>query len=63
MWLLDLGLGARHGIVIDELVILYCINILYMACVLRRMVACMGVGSTLEKWWTLGGWHSSLGEL
>jgi hypothetical protein len=32
------------------------VDIFYMVCMLRRMVACMGVGFTLEEErWALGG--------
>jgi hypothetical protein len=55
MWLLDIGLGARYGTLLNEVVILCGIDIFYMVHVLRRKVACMGVGSTLEECWTLGG--------
>lgn len=60
-WLLDFGFGTRYGTLLDEVVILCGIDISYTTCVLRRMVACMGVGYTLdEEHWALGGRMLSL---
>jgi len=53
-WLLELALGARCA-ALDEVVILCDIDIFYMTCVLKWMVVCMRVGSTLEGGYTLGG--------
>jgi hypothetical protein len=48
-WLLDLRLGARCGIILDDVIILCGINFFYMMCTLRRMATCMGVGFTLKE--------------
>jgi hypothetical protein len=48
-WLFDLGLGAGCGMLLDEVVILCCIDIFYMAHMLRRVVSCTSVGYNLER--------------